>query len=295
MEKAGGFVGPAGDIGGFEDEGEVLEAGIGGDGLEEGPAEEALTKDFMAVEVRAEGALGVVEVHAAEVGEADDLIEAIEEGAEGIGFADVEAGGESVGGVDAKANTRLVLDPGDNARELLGLRAEVGALTGGILDDHGDALGFGEGAVDTLGHAVAGGLGGELFEVRARVEVEAVEPEGLAPMEFIKEGGHTLRVHFGLGVGQVNQVAGVGEDLRGGVAGLGHRLAEGLDVRFGQRFADPLALVLNEECEAGGPEGLGVGNGGGGRAGGGDVWTDEAHKKTPGLGPTCDPCVGGCA
>ncbi len=82
----------------------------------------------MTVDPAAEGALGIVEMHAAQILKTDDAFEGGEGFFAGFGAAQVVAGGESMAGIDADADAGFIFHTVDDGREVLELKAEVAAL-----------------------------------------------------------------------------------------------------------------------------------------------------------------------
>ena len=117
--EPGDFGGPEVGVGGFEDEGDVVEAGVGHEHFEEGFADGAEAERFVAVNVGAEAFFAVVEVHGAEVLQADGLVEVLPHPVVAVGGREVVAGGEGMAGVDADANALFVVDEADYVGELL--------------------------------------------------------------------------------------------------------------------------------------------------------------------------------
>ena len=73
----------------------------------------------MTVDPAAEGALGIVEMHAAQILKTDDAFERRRFFA-GFGAAQVVAGGESMAGIDADADAGFIFHTVDDGREVLG-------------------------------------------------------------------------------------------------------------------------------------------------------------------------------
>ena len=106
----------------------------------------------VAVHTTAERFHAVVEVDSAEVLEADDIAELAPDGI--VVILQVVAGGKGVAGVDADADAALVLHLINNLGEVVERVAHVAPLSGGVLDDGGNALRLVEGDVDALGNTV---------------------------------------------------------------------------------------------------------------------------------------------
>ena len=120
----------------FQNQGDAREARVARDRQEGRPAQIPLAQGFMAVVVRGQGLLRVVQVHPAQVAQAHGLVHPLEEGLQARLRGQVEARAVGMGRVQADADARLVLHPRDDAPQLLRLRAQVGALAGGVLDDY---------------------------------------------------------------------------------------------------------------------------------------------------------------
>lgn len=87
---------------------------------------------MVTVNPAAKGALGIVEVHAAQILKADDTVEVGKGLLAGFGAPQVVAGGEGVAGIDADADTGFIFHAIDDGREMLELKAEVAATAGGV-------------------------------------------------------------------------------------------------------------------------------------------------------------------
>ena len=92
---------PAFRLGGFEDQRDAVEPRVGHHPPEELPAQHAVAERRMAVEMAPDRALRVIEMHPAQQIEADEFVEAGEEGVGALRRRQIVTGGESVAGVDA--------------------------------------------------------------------------------------------------------------------------------------------------------------------------------------------------
>ena len=208
----------------------------------------------MAVDVAAHVLHGVVEVHAPKVSEADRAVEVGEGLLARLVGRKVITRGEGVAGVYTYAYARLVLHEVYDARQMGEVISEIGALAGGVLDDGRDAVRLLEGDVYRLGDAAQALLLRDGLQVAARVEVEAVEPQSLAPLHLVQERGARLGEPLVRRVSEVDQIAVVGQYLLRRVSVLGTSLLETFDLRVGEGRGGPLTLVLGEECESRGSD-----------------------------------------
>ncbi len=243
------LLGPDGRVHRLQHQGDLLETVVVHDVAEGFPAELALAKAFVAVHPAAQVRLGIVQVHAAQVAEADDLIELGKGRFTGLAGAQVVAGGEGVAGIDADAHPGLVLHSFDDGRQVLEAVTDVAALPGGVLDDRGDTLGPFQRPVDGVGHPAQARLLGDLLQVAAGVEVEQLQPQLLAALHLVEKGRPRFLQPRLLGMPQVDEITVVGQHVTGCNA---HRLqvfAKGGDAVLGKRPGLPLALVLGEEGE----------------------------------------------
>ena len=212
----------------------------------------------MAVDVAAEVGLGIVEVHAAQVLEADDVLELRHGDVVSLLRADVVARREHVAGVDADADARLVFDLVDDVGEVLELPAEVAALPRRVLQHQRHPAGVVEGTVHALGDVVQALLFADLLEVRTGVEVEPVEPQLHAAFRLVQEGVEGFLPLLRIRMAEVDQVRIVRQYVLGRDPALFEQASEGVDGLRVQRLRRPLPLVLRKQRERPRPDGLRV-------------------------------------
>src|SRR4051812_1516131 len=111
-----------------------VEARLGEEHRAAAGAELALRDVGVAVAVRAERRLGVVEVKRSDALDADELDALVEHAAERLGGADLEAGGEQVARVEADAEALVAARGVDERRELVERAAERSAGARGVLE-----------------------------------------------------------------------------------------------------------------------------------------------------------------
>lgn len=173
---------PEGFVGGFEDQGDIFETGVGGDFFEEFDAQISGAEGGVPVEVSAEGAFGIIEVHPAEIFQTDEAVEFGEAFFEAFVVRQVITGGESVTGIDTYAGSVGHAGFFQHIGELFKRVSEIAALTGGIFEDGADAGDFPEGGFHGIGDDLASFSFGNEFEVAAGVEIEHGQSEGGAAL-----------------------------------------------------------------------------------------------------------------
>ena len=198
-------------------------------------------------------------MHAFQVSESDDAFQLGERGVARLARPEVVPRREGVAGVDADAHPRFVLHALDQVGEVLEAESEVRTLPRGVLDHRRHAVRAVERHVDRLGDPVERLLLGDLLQVAAGMEVQPVEAQQFAPLHLVEECRARFFERFLLGMSEVDQVRVVGQNLCGRVAVAFARLAEGVDLARGERFGDPLPLVLGEKGEALGSDSVCVG------------------------------------
>ena len=213
----------------------------------------------MAVDAAAQNLHRIVQVHAFQVSESDDAFQLGERGVARLARPEVVPRREGVAGVDADAHPRFVLHALDQIGEVLEAESEVRTLPRGVLDHRRHAVRAVERHVDRLGDPVERLLLGDLLQVAAGMEVQPVEAQQFAPLHLVEERRARFFERFLLGMSEVDQVRVVGQNLCGRVAVAFARLAEGVDLARGERFGDPLPLVLGEKGEARGSDSVCVG------------------------------------
>ena len=81
-------------------------------------------------------------MHTAKIFKTNNTLELLEGIFCGLGCAQVVTGRKRVAGINAHAHAGFVFHAVDDRRQMLKLKAEVAALTGGILNHCRHALGF---------------------------------------------------------------------------------------------------------------------------------------------------------
>ncbi len=209
----------------------------------------------MAIDLRAYGFHGVVEVHAAKIFEPNNLIKLMPESLVALGRSYIITSGKGMARVYADTDTALIFHSLNDIAEMAESKAHIGALPRGVLYHGRDAMRRVESAVDALGNEVEACFGGNLLEVAAGMKIETVETEDLAATQFVDEGIERLLPFVGVGVAEVDEITIVWEDLCRGVATLLAIFLERLHFGGVEVPGSPLALVLGEEGESRGPYG----------------------------------------
>ena len=184
-------------------------------------------------------------------------------------------------GINAYANAGFILHAVDNRRQMFEPKAEVAALTCGILNHRGDTFGLVQRDVDGLGNASQAGIFIDLHQMAARMEVQQRQPQLFAALYFIKKRLAGFFQRLFNRVTEVDQVAVVGKDLAWPIVILltgGFKIINHVS---GERRGAPLALVFGEQGESGRLD-FGGANGGIRKAAcSADVRSNIFHKKTP--------------
>ena len=139
----------------------------------------------MAVDAAVELALGVVQVHAAQVVEADDVAQLLESALAVFFGTQIVPGGEGVAGVDANADAALIFHAVDDRRQVFEFEAQVAALAGGVLDHRRHAGGFIQRDVDRFGDARQALVFIDLQQVAAGMEVQQRQPQLFAALQLV--------------------------------------------------------------------------------------------------------------
>ena len=243
------------------------------------PPQLAGTERGVAVEAGAAFALRVVEVHAGQHAGAKKTRGIVQKFYRVFRAPHVDARGVGVAGVEADADARGVLDAVQNGREVGKGAAQATALARGVFKHDADALGFVEREVDGPGRAAKGGGRVHELEVAPGVEGQRAKAERVAKPEFRHKGVEGAHLFVVVGVGDVDEVAGVGQDAGGGVTVFAEGVLKGGNFTRGRRRGAPLPLVFDKKGEPGGAGFAGVGGGVGNAAPDADVRADEAHGK----------------
>ena len=162
------------------------------------------------------------------------------------GRADIVAGGEQMAGVQTHADAPRALQPGQQRAQLAERAADGAAAAGGVLQRHAHAIAPrpAQHLAARPRHAVESGLDAGA-QMRAGMDRHAGQPQRLGALELVGEEAHRPLPRDRIGAGEVDQVAGVGED--GGNAGGPPRRAKGPNLVVAQRRRGPLPLVLDED------------------------------------------------
>ena len=123
--KPADFFRPERFVNGLENHRNVVETGVVHQKLKSAETKLAGTDAVVAVQMSAELALRVVQMHAAEITEADQTLEFIHRSGVAFRSFEVVAGGKGVAGVKTDANAGPVFDALDDACEMLEPPASV--------------------------------------------------------------------------------------------------------------------------------------------------------------------------
>ena len=205
----------------------------------------------MAVDAAVELAFGVVQVHAAQVVETDDVAKLLKSALALFFGTQIVPGGEGVAGVDANADAALVFHAVDDRRQMFEFEAQVAALAGGVFDHRRHAGGFIQRDVDRFGDARQALVFIDLQQVAARVEVQQRQPQLFAALQLVDKRLARFFQRLGHRVAQVDQVAVVRQDLPRPEAILRAGALELIDHVGGQRRGLPLTLIFGEQGERG--------------------------------------------
>jgi hypothetical protein len=163
-------------LGGFEDHGEVVEAGVGHDALEGVERDLAEADVLVSVGAAVARGFGIVEVPDAELMDVEEGFEFLEGLVEALRGGEVVTGGEEVCGVEADGESLGLFDGVDDFLEVFESPAEGGALSGGDFEA-GDGFESWEVVVDLvegLGDALDA-QGFSVAEVSAGVSDEVLD------------------------------------------------------------------------------------------------------------------------
>ncbi len=121
-------------LGGFEDEGEFGDAGIGHQVSEGRTAYAAFGDVFVSIDTGVESGFGIVNVDDLEAREAYGVVELADGIAIGRRGSQVVPGGKDVAGVETDAEAVGAFDIFDDGGELIEAMAEAGTLAGGSFE-----------------------------------------------------------------------------------------------------------------------------------------------------------------
>ena len=150
-------------------------------------ADVTFAQAVVAVNAAAERTFCIVQVHAAQVLKAHDALELFEGVFRCLGGAQVIPGRKRVAGINAHAHAGFVFHAVNNRCQMFELKAEVAALTGGVLNHRGNAFGLVQRHVDGLGNACQTGIFVNLHQMAAGMEVQQRQPQLFAALHFIKK------------------------------------------------------------------------------------------------------------
>src|SRR3954447_165101 len=200
----------------------------------------------MAVAVGAERRLRVVEVQRPDPLDADELDALVEDRAERVGRADLEARREQGAGVQADPEALVASGGVDERRELVEGAPERAARAGGVLEMEGAAVALGQRLADDLPRARNRGL--DAAGLRGPgVEHDAARAELVARLQRDDEGVARLAAHRAVGRRGVEEVHGMDEQRVDPAAALG--LVVGGDLLVGVDRRPPGARALVEELD----------------------------------------------
>ena len=203
----------------------------------------------MTVDAAAQRFHRIVEVHPSQVLQSDYLVQFGERGVAGRCCAQVVSCGERVAGVDAESDARFVLHTVDDVTQVLETVAEVRTLSGRVLDDGRHAVGLLQCHVDGGGDAVERCFLADFLQVAARMEIQSVEPQGLATLHLVDERFARFGEPVGFGMPEIDEVGIMGQDAGRCISGRSAGLFERDDLLLGQLLGKPLTLVFREKGE----------------------------------------------
>jgi hypothetical protein len=164
--------------------------------------------------MRGERRFAVVDVQGTQVLDAYDALEVVHGGCEGLGHAQVVPASESVAGVEADADAGFVVYQCDGVAEVFEGATEDVASRGHVFEERDDGRGFFVGAVD-VGGEVGDGLDfvavGRVCD--ARVEVVEFDAKFLTAFEVVDEDVVGLGGAGWVGVGEIDEVGAVRDDV----------------------------------------------------------------------------------
>lgn len=176
--------------------------------MERAETEEAETDVLVQVSMAVEGRFAVVQVERAEVLQPHGFIEIVQCLFENCGFPQVVARCVDVAGIDAHADSFLVVHQGDDVAQVFKGRAnDVAAACHGF-EDRRDGFGGFMRSIESLGYAGDGG-GSGMAAGPAGVEVVESDAEGFAADEIVKEGIVGLCGFFCIFLSEIDKIGAV--------------------------------------------------------------------------------------
>ena len=166
----------------------------------------------VAIAVRAEGCVRIVDVETAQPIEPDRVVELAECRVERDGIGDVDAGDPPVARVEADPEPRVPLEGVEDRRQLGDRAAHRAARAGGVLQHEPEPVvrqleqlaEHRDGAAEPLRHSRS--------EVRPQVEDDALRPDRRRSLERRPHSGDGLLVDLLVRCGQVDEVERVADD-----------------------------------------------------------------------------------
>ena len=245
--QEGDFLRPEGFVGGFQDEGDLVQVGVLHYLFEEVKTQEAFSYGVVAVYSGAQFLFAVVQVDGTEVGEADFVVELFPDAL--VGVFEVIAGGVGVSCVSADSYAGLIGHSVYYASDLPEGESHVGALSGGILDDCGYAAGLFKSQVDALCNAIQALIGCNLLQVAAGVEVEHGQSQLLAALHLIQKRSTRFLQSLRIRAAQIYKVTVMRKYVSGLNSRLQHFGLKLLNFSLLQRCTKPLSLVLGKQSK----------------------------------------------
>lgn len=183
------LIGPDRFVDGFEHHRDVIKATIVHDEAEKVEAEVALGQTMVTIDPAAELCFGTIQVHAAQVFEANNPVELRKGPFTVSSGSQVVAGDKGVTGVEADANAGFVIDQFDDAGQMLEAMAHIGTLSGSVFDDSSNSCGLRKRQIERFGDSLQTIIFINLFEVAAGMKVEKLQPQQFTAMHLVEKGG----------------------------------------------------------------------------------------------------------
>jgi hypothetical protein len=176
-------------------------------------AHQALGDAVVAIAIRAEGCLRVVDMEAADSVEADPFVDLVEEPIELIVIGDVVAGCVEVAGIEAEAEAWMSPEPVDDRRELVDGASDRSARAGRVLDEKVRLAGAPlERGLERCRHAIESAALQPGAEMGSDMEDDAVRSDGTRRLGCGQERRRALLVEIPFLTREVDEVERVDED-----------------------------------------------------------------------------------